>query len=416
MWIDMKKPILRSSVISFVLISTLLSGLYKVSAEAMSIDGRDSKEVDSIVLNSSEDVTVDISEDNFFNYYDVAESNYRFEDNLFYPELSLSYVLKPEIANRIDDSNSAVEITIEGRYEFALVTSLDWNTGEMSIADWSDDEYINLIYEINTIMNTDTAEQMYSPKLHETVKGNREIVIPLNRFADGIWEVGFGGVRGPISPIELSYYVKDTSKVARLCDLQITSVSGSLKIKHASSQSDHSDQTSKNQTEGISSLQTEAQSLEAEKQNVVSETVINGQILKQPDYECIAPLEISADYGSNYYVYLKYIGEPLRTSVSRNLNSGVTVPYESDMAFYVESGKKVEVEVPIGIYRLYYATGDTFYGSDLLFGEDTRYTVSEENITFYGDTQYIHGCSITLYKVVNGNFSTEQISEEEFPK
>lgn len=51
-----------------------------------------------------------------------------------------------------------------------------------------------------------------------------------------------------------------------------------------------------------------------------------------------------------------------------------------------------------------------------MFGEDTQYSVSEEDIAFYADAQYINGCSITLYKVANGNFSTEQISEEEFPK
>ena len=144
-------------------------------------------------------------------------------------------------------------------------------------------------------------------------------------------------------------------------------------------------------------------------------SVYNGKIFKTPDYECVCPFEVKAGSGSDYYIYLEYVKAPSNSTEKHKRVSGAKDPTEKDMAFYVKAGQTVDIDVPIGVYKLYYATGDTFYGTKHLFGEDTGRYTSDELLDFYADTQYYQGCTITLYKVSGGNFSTETASVAEFP-
>lgn len=94
----------------------------------------------------------------------------------------------------------------------------------------------------------------------------------------------------------------------------------------------------------------------------------------------------------------------------------VKEPCEADVAFYLKAGKQVSFNVPIGVYKLYYATGKDFYGTELLFGDNTQYFSSDELLTFYSDSEYYRGHTITLKSTLNGNFETVPISEDQFPK
>ena len=141
----------------------------------------------------------------------------------------------------------------------------------------------------------------------------------------------------------------------------------------------------------------------------------SGMNIVRPDYVGVCPLEIKADNNSNYYIYLDYVRKPSYTTVSRSLRSDAYTPYESDFSFYVEAGDTVEVDVPIGIYKLYYATGDTYYGKELLFGANTQYYSSDELLEFYASSQYYEGVTLTLYSVYNGNYDTDPINASEFP-
>ena len=73
------------------------------------------------------------------------------------------------------------------------------------------------------------------------------------------------------------------------------------------------------------------------------------------------------------------------------------------------------MDVPIGVYKLYYATGKTFFNTSILFGDTTRYYESDELLTFNASGDYYNGHTITLYEVVNGNLDTDEISEKTFP-
>ena len=149
--------------------------------------------------------------------------------------------------------------------------------------------------------------------------------------------------------------------------------------------------------------------------------VSNGQVLISPDYEAQCPLTIVADSSTNYYVYLEYQHAPSYSAESRTIKNYATKPYEDDLSFYLQAGKEVSIDVPIGVYKLYYATsgsdsaGNNFYGTKLLFGDNTRYYSADRLLTFYADTEYYNGHTITLKATIDGNFSTDPIAESQFP-
>ena len=79
------------------------------------------------------------------------------------------------------------------------------------------------------------------------------------------------------------------------------------------------------------------------------------------------------------------------------------------LSFYVRAGDTVTVGVPAECLYVYFASGDTWYGKNLLFGEDTYYSMDDELADF---TQYTW--EYTLTPITNGNFSETPIDASEF--
>ena len=143
--------------------------------------------------------------------------------------------------------------------------------------------------------------------------------------------------------------------------------------------------------------------------------IYNGRKFITPEYSPVCPLEIQAGSDGDYYIYLKYQSAPSYSQESRIRLAGASSPYESDVAFIVKAGQSYELDVPIGVYKLYYATGKTFFNTTILFGDTTRFYESDELLTFSASGNYYHGHTITLYEVVNGNLDTDEINERSFP-
>ena len=111
----------------------------------------------------------------------------------------------------------------------------------------------------------------------------------------------------------------------------------------------------------------------------------------------VARFVVAADVGSNYWIKL------VDASTGRPA-----------IALFVRAGTKAEVKVPLGTYVIKYANGRQWYGTTHLFGPDTSYSKAPDPVRFYVEGNIVHGFSITLYKVVNGNLHTERISASEF--
>ena len=124
----------------------------------------------------------------------------------------------------------------------------------------------------------------------------------------------------------------------------------------------------------------------------------NGRIIKYPDSELCAPLKINTS-GNGYYFFV--LSKP-----------GTSKRY---MTFFGWAGDTVEVDVPLGTYELYYAQGDTWYGTIYLFGNQTLYGKCDSRLSFTEDADGYSGYEITLYPVYGGNMDTSTVSAAEFP-
>lgn len=141
----------------------------------------------------------------------------------------------------------------------------------------------------------------------------------------------------------------------------------------------------------------------------------NGQILVAPSYERLCPFEVSVQGDDAYYVYLKYMSSSAQSLDSRGAPNTPAYSSVSDIAFYIAPNSTAEIDVPVGVYKLYYACGTTWYGLDQLFGKETLYSTSDELMEFYTDYSTAHGHSLELWSQVGGNFETENIVASQFP-
>ena len=133
--------------------------------------------------------------------------------------------------------------------------------------------------------------------------------------------------------------------------------------------------------------------------SLTPQLVRNGQIIEAPLSEGLAPLGVTTPTGKNCYVYLSSL------EGSSYKNTG----------FYVEADQFAEVLVPLGLYEIYYATGDVWYGPDYLFGEDTRRYQCEGTFRFYDDGEYYQGWTLELYLQDNGNMDSDPIDASDWP-
>lgn len=81
------------------------------------------------------------------------------------------------------------------------------------------------------------------------------------------------------------------------------------------------------------------------------------------------------------------------------------------LAFYVQAGDTVTVDVPDGHYYVYFAYGTEWYGygKGRMFGEHTSYSKDDELCNFTN-------CSweYTLYETTSGNFTETPTDEDDF--
>ena len=129
--------------------------------------------------------------------------------------------------------------------------------------------------------------------------------------------------------------------------------------------------------------------------------VYNGKVFKQPTGDCPCQFTVETREGSNFYIYMKDVNG------------------KNDLSFYVVGGKTVTKKIPLGTYQLYYCSGETWYGLTHKFGDTTVASKSDDLFTFSSSTSgnyiYYDSWTVTLYRVQNGNLSTERIDMLDFP-
>lgn len=124
----------------------------------------------------------------------------------------------------------------------------------------------------------------------------------------------------------------------------------------------------------------------------------NEEILVYPAAELLCPLAVEVTGSKNYYIYL---------------DSLTSDAY--DMAFMVSPNSYAEVEVPLGMYEIYYTTGTTWYGTEDRFGDNAPCYKCDGGFYFYEDGDYYQGYSLELYLQYDGNLDTDEIPSNQFP-
>lgn len=126
-------------------------------------------------------------------------------------------------------------------------------------------------------------------------------------------------------------------------------------------------------------------------------TPAHGAIARYHNSPSVAPLEINTSPGSNYFVKMV------------EANSEATA-----LELFVHGGKSIEIQMPLGAYKMKYATGTIWYGREYHFGPNTVYSKADSVFSFRQDYSGYSGYTVTLYTVQDGNMSTSKIDESEF--
>lgn len=114
----------------------------------------------------------------------------------------------------------------------------------------------------------------------------------------------------------------------------------------------------------------------------------------KPNLHGNSPLKIKTNAGSHYWIKI------------------VNAYNEKDelVSYFIRGGETLDVNLPMGEYIVKYAYGDTWYGKENLFGEETKYSKADEVLEFY----YNQGYVIELIQQINGNLHTTAIDESQF--
>ena len=127
-------------------------------------------------------------------------------------------------------------------------------------------------------------------------------------------------------------------------------------------------------------------------------------ILRTIPGRAVAPLSIVVPVGHDHLIKL------------RGAKSN-----REEMLIYVQAGTTFKMKVPLGTYRVTGARGTVWYGTDLLFGGETKYFRLEKNdgddlyqFNISADGRQVLGWTMQFHKVQHGNLLTPEIRPEDF--
>jgi DnaJ domain len=118
----------------------------------------------------------------------------------------------------------------------------------------------------------------------------------------------------------------------------------------------------------------------------------NGFTIRHGKAASVAPFKVITQAGAHYMIRLE------------DWDTGRKI-----MDIFVRDGKTIDITVPLGHYRMKYASGSVWYGPKLLFGPQTNYYQANQSLDFYRKGHAWMGHTVELIKQVNGNLDTNAI-------
>lgn len=84
------------------------------------------------------------------------------------------------------------------------------------------------------------------------------------------------------------------------------------------------------------------------------------------------------------------------------------------LTVFVRDGDSIDIEVPLGVMKMRYAIGDTWYGDRYLFGPETTYAEADSLLTFAVQGEQVSGYTIELFLQPNGNLREREIRPDQW--
>jgi hypothetical protein len=132
----------------------------------------------------------------------------------------------------------------------------------------------------------------------------------------------------------------------------------------------------------------------------VQKLPVNGQVKRfwrSTRRTILAPLKIYTQ--GNQHHFIKVVDPKVNRSV---------------LTVFVQAGRDVSLQVPIGTYEIKYAMGTQWYGENDLFGVNTSFGKAERQLVFQVNGRKVRGYSLRLYPQVGGNLKTKPINRTDF--
>lgn len=82
--------------------------------------------------------------------------------------------------------------------------------------------------------------------------------------------------------------------------------------------------------------------------------------------------------------------------------------------YFIKSGGTLSIEVPLGVYKLKFASGEKWYGLKHLFGPTTVYSYVPDKLVFRISGDHAEGHRIELIPQVGGNLETRHMRPDEW--
>ena len=127
---------------------------------------------------------------------------------------------------------------------------------------------------------------------------------------------------------------------------------------------------------------------------------VPGQGLLSVSGNRIAPFRVHTPHDGGHY-YLKLVN--------------ASNPKQSVLAFFMRPNSVFETKVPLGAYKLRYASGTEWFGPRHLFGPcRASFFEAQSVLNFTRTGNRLSGHEIRLIKQVGGNLETRNVDEDDF--
>jgi hypothetical protein len=130
------------------------------------------------------------------------------------------------------------------------------------------------------------------------------------------------------------------------------------------------------------------------------------------------PEQGAMSVGADYYLNSSDTKAPFKITTPSDGNYVMKIEdwntKEFVAMYFIQRSSTLSIELPLGSYKLKFAQGEKWHGTNFLFGPTTAYSYVPDKMNFYIDGDYVRGHEIELIPQVNGNLTTPPMRAQDW--